>query len=68
MEYTFESAMERLEEISEILQENNVTLDQSLELYGEGVKLLKYCSDKLNRAQRKIISIDEALEDQGNEY
>lgn len=68
MEYTFEKAMERLEEISRILQENNVTLDQSLELYGEGVKLLKFCSDKLNRAQQKIISIDEALEEQGDGY
>ena len=35
MKQTFESAMARLEEISEILAENNVTLDESLKLYAE---------------------------------
>lgn len=58
MKQTFESAMERLEEISKILSENNVTLDESLKLYAEGVKLLNFCNDKLNKASLKIKDIE----------
>ncbi len=58
MKYTFETAMERLEEISRILSENNVTLDESLKLYTEGVKLLNFCNEKLNKASLKIKDIE----------
>ena len=58
MKQTFENAMARLEEISRILSENNVTLDESLKLYAEGVKLLKFCNTKLDQAQLKIKDID----------
>ena len=58
MKQTFESAMVRLEEISEILSENNVTSDESLKLYAEGVKLLKFCNSKLEQAQIKISDIE----------
>lgn len=58
MKQTFETAMARLEEISEILAENNVTLDESLKLYAEGVKLLKFCNSKLEQAQVKIKDIE----------
>ena len=58
MKQTFENAMSRLEEISEILSENNVTLNESLKLYAEGVKLLKFCNTKLEQAQVKIRDIE----------
>ena len=58
MKQTFETAMARLEEISPILAKNNVTLDESLKLYAEGVKLLKFCNTKLEQAQIKISQID----------
>ena len=64
MKQTFETAMARLEEISQLLAENDVTLDESVKLYTEGVKLLKFCNSKLEQAQIKIRSIDGAsLED-----
>ncbi len=58
MKQTFENAMSRLEEISELLSENNVTLDESLKLYAEGVKLLKFCNSKIEQAQIKIKDIE----------
>ncbi len=64
MKETFESAMKRLEDISRILSDNNVTLDESLKLYAEAVKLLKFCNEKLNKATLKINDINgNALED-----
>lgn len=59
MEQTFESAMSRLEEISGVLSQNQVGLDESLKLYEEGVKLLKFCSDKLEKADITIKRIEE---------
>ena len=58
MKLTFEQAMERLEEISAILSENQVSIDQSLELYAEGTKLIKFCNDKLKTVSLKIEEID----------
>ena len=61
MEQTFESAMSRLEEISDVLSQNQVGLDESLKLYEEGVKLLKFCSDKLEKADNTIKRIEEEI-------
>ena len=61
MEQTFESAMSRLEEISDVLSQNQVGLDESLKLYEEGVKLLKFCSDKLEKADITIKRIEEDI-------
>ena len=64
MKHTFETAMARLEEISQTLALNNVTLDESLKLYAEGVKLLDFCNEKLNKAALKIKDIEgNTLED-----
>lgn len=61
MEQTFESAMSRLEEISDVLSQNQVGLDESLKLYEEGVKLLKFCSYKLEKADITIKRIEEEI-------
>ena len=61
MEQTVESAMSRLEEISDVLSQNQVGLDESLKLYEEGVKLLKFCSDKLEKADITIKRIEEEI-------
>ncbi|RMF61428.1 MAG: exodeoxyribonuclease VII small subunit [Calditrichaeota bacterium] len=51
---TFESAMKRLEEIVSALEQGNLTLEQSLKMYEEGVELTKFCSSKLEEAESKI--------------
>ncbi|MEG1781830.1 MAG: exodeoxyribonuclease VII small subunit [Oscillospiraceae bacterium] len=56
--YTFEQAIERLENISETFAQNNVTLDESLKLYSEAVKLLSFCNEKINTASLKIKEIE----------
>ena len=44
---TFEEAMNRLEEIIRILEDNQTSLEKSVDLFQEGIKLSKICSDKL---------------------
>ncbi|MFU0801227.1 MAG: exodeoxyribonuclease VII small subunit [Xylanivirga thermophila] len=51
---TFESALSRLEYIVKKLESENLTLDESLKLFEEGVKLSAYCNEKLDKAQGKV--------------
>ena len=61
MKLTFEQAMDRLEEISQILSSAEVSIDQSIELYAEGTKLIKMCSEKLKTGSLKIEESDSEL-------
>ena len=57
--YTYEEAMNRLEEIISILEKNEVYLDESIKLYEEGIALSKYCDDKLKNIEDRVIKIFE---------
>ena len=50
----FEQALKRLEEIVHLLEEGELGLNESLERYEEGVKLLRQSYDLLQRAERRI--------------
>ena len=51
---TFEQAMSRLEEIIAALENNQISLEKSVDLFQEGIKLSKICSDKLNLSGWKV--------------
>lgn len=53
-EKKFEAALARLEEIVEELEQGELSLDQSLKLFEEGVKLARLCSTRLEEAERKV--------------
>lgn len=55
---SYEKAIERLEEIVEKLNSNEISLDESLLLFEEGTKLTKDCHDKLENAKQKIVEIE----------
>lgn len=62
-EWTFETAMKRLEEIVAILEGGNCTLDESLKLFEEGTKLTAFCNESLKAAEQKITQLTSAEED-----
>jgi exodeoxyribonuclease VII small subunit len=51
---TFEAAMERLEEITRLLETGAEGLDDSLKLYEEGVSLIRLCTQKLESAEQSV--------------
>ena len=51
---TFEASLERLEEIVGQLEGGQLGLSDSLARYEEGIKFLKFCFQRLERAERKI--------------
>lgn len=50
----FEEALARLEEVVKELEDGGLSLEKSLELFEEGVKLVKFCKMELDQAERKI--------------
>lgn len=51
---TFEQSMTELESIVTKLEAGDITLDDSLELFEEGIKLAKNCQKKLDDAEKKV--------------
>jgi exodeoxyribonuclease VII small subunit len=50
----FESSLEELERIVRDLEQGELTLEKSLELFEQGVKLSRECQERLNQAERRI--------------
>lgn len=50
----FEDAMKQLEGIANELEKGNLTLDESVKKFEEGMNLSKKCNDFLNLAEKKI--------------
>lgn len=51
---SFEQAVHRLQEISERMQQEGISLDESLQLFEEGHKLLQYCQNYLDQAEMRV--------------
>lgn len=61
-EMTFEKALARLEEILTKLEGAEVSLDESLALFEEGVALSKQCNAMLDKAEQKVLMFEKGEE------
>ena len=59
---TFEEAFSRLEEISNLLDSNDIGLETAISLYEEGIELSKFCFEKLQAAELKVSVLKRNLE------
>ncbi len=50
----FETSLKKLEEIVKELEEGELTLEQSLDRYEKGIHLARFCSSKLEEAEKRI--------------
>ncbi len=55
----FEAAIAELEGIVRKLEEGDLPLEKSLELYERGVQLSRFCHARLEQAERRIEILDE---------
>lgn len=53
-EMKFEDALKKVEKIVADLESGDLSLDDSLKKYEEGVKLAQFCSKKLESARKKV--------------
>lgn len=50
----FEEALSKLEEIVSQIEAGKVSLEESIEKYGQGIALIKQCRGILDQAEKKI--------------
>ena len=66
--FSFEESMKRLETIVKTLESGQVSLDDSLALYEEGIQLVTACEKKLKEVEQKAVKlIDDSGESELNE-
>jgi len=53
-EKKFEEALKELEEIVRKMESGDLTLEKSLESFEEGVRLSRFCSKRLDEAERRV--------------
>ena len=50
----FEKALDRLEKIVGKLEKGDLALEEALKLFEEGTQITRFCSTKLDEAERKV--------------
>ena len=51
---TFEASLEALEQIVRQLEDGDLSLEKSLELFEQGIRLSRECQERLSQAERRI--------------
>jgi exodeoxyribonuclease VII small subunit len=53
-EQKFEDALKSLESIISRLEDGDIPLEESLKLFEDGVKLSRFCAEKLDEAEKRV--------------
>jgi exodeoxyribonuclease VII small subunit len=64
-EHRFEEALQRLEQIVEDLEGGELPLEEALQVFEEGMKLIQFCSKKLEEAEKKVTLL---VQQEGGRY
>jgi len=59
----FEQSIKELEQIATELETDNLTLDESVKKFEQGMKLAKVCKEMLDKAEKKITILVENREE-----
>jgi len=51
---SFEEGIKRVEQIIETLERKDVSLEDALTLFEEGIELIKHCYKQLNHAEKRM--------------
>ena len=62
-EMTFREIMERLEEITSVLEKEDLELEEGLRLFEEGVGLIREARQRLNSASSKVEKLIGSMEE-----
>jgi len=58
VEQTLEELFERLDSVMERLEGEEVFLEESFQLYQEGMDILKICNTKIDTVEKKVQMLD----------
>lgn len=60
-----EEAFLEIENIIKTLESDEISLKESIELYGNGVKLVSKCKEELSGIEKEMIVIEESMTKEG---
>ena len=58
-ETTIEESLKELDDIVEKLESREISLVESFTMYQKGMELLKQCSGKIDKVEKKMLKINE---------
>lgn len=61
---TLNEMLEQLDEVMKKMEDTDISLEESFQLYETGLKMLKQCNDKIDAVEKKVLLLDE----EGNEH
>lgn len=60
----FEGSLQKLEDVVSALEGGELSLDESIKKFEEGIKLYKGCKDLLGDAEKKISTLTDSLKEE----
>lgn len=61
-EITLEKAFEKLEEAIGMLEQEDISLEESFKIYREGMKLIQTCNEKIDKVEKEVLKLNESGE------
>lgn len=58
-EQTLDQIFEKLEETIGKLEQEDISLEESFQLYKEGMKLIKSCNVKIDKVEKEVLKLNE---------
>ena len=58
-ELSLEEAFAQIEETIGHLEEEETTLEESFQAYQQGMKLLQYCNEKIDKVEKQVLLVNE---------
>lgn len=59
MDLTLEEAFAKLDEMAQQLESESITLEDSFAVYQQGMQILKYCNEKIDTVEKKVLQLNE---------
>ena len=55
---TLEQAFAELEKVTKKLEDPNISLEDSFVVYQQGMQLLKYCNESIDKVEKKVLVLN----------
>lgn len=56
---TLEEMFTQLESVIKTMEQGDVSLEETFDLYHKGMNMLKSCNDKIDKVEKKILILDD---------
>ena len=58
-EETLEEMFTQLESVIKTMEQGDVSLEETFDLYHKGMNMLKSCNDKIDKVEKKMLIVDD---------